>query len=221
MREAQERLQGTGAKTQQNEWSVQLLLIQSVSADHVAPGQRTPLGGEGGHLPGLHIPLSWSWVGVGVSGTLSLLSLESRPRRGRGHREGSSPCWCLLRPRDAAEGQTKGSATTKHEERLETEAPSAQEASRTTTRTQSTGELRPPHPRFQGPSSPGAGGSSQGQPSLGRAQPTVLARGDPGSQAGKPPRGTDSVWLWHQTPEAKQTYHKEHRGGSVLLSPEG
>ena len=40
-----------------------------------------------GHLPGLHIPLSWSWVGVGVSGTLSLLSLESRPRRGRGHRE--------------------------------------------------------------------------------------------------------------------------------------
>ena len=41
------------------------------------------------------------------------------------------------------------------------------------------------------------------------------------SQAGKPPTGTDSVCLWHQTWEAKWTYRKEHRGGCVLLSPEG
>lgn len=49
----------------------------------------------------------------------------------------------------------------------------------------------------------------------------MLAQGDPGSQAGKPPTGTDSVWLWHQTREAKRTYRREHRGGCVLLSPEG
>lgn len=86
-----------------------------------------------------------------MSGTLSHLHLESWPRRGRGHREGSSPCWCPLHPRDAAEGQTKGSATTKHEGRVETEALSAREASRTTTtRTQSTRELRPLHPEVPG-----------------------------------------------------------------------
>ena len=37
--------------------------------------------------------------------------------------------------------------------------------------------------------------SSQGQPSLGGAQPQCWLRGYPGSQAAKPPRATDSSWL--------------------------
>lgn len=48
----------------------------------------------------------------------------------------------------------------------------------------------------------------------------MLAQGDSGSQAAKPPRATDSFWLCHWSPEAKQTYRREHRGGSVLLNPE-
>lgn len=94
-------------------------------------------------------------------------------------REGSSPCWCFLHPRDAAGSQTKGSATTKHEEMPETEATAAREAPRTTTVTpEHPGPLKsssPSTPRFQRLWSPRAGGSSQGQASLGRAQPTLQA----------------------------------------------
>ena len=195
-------------------WLNQCLLIPSLQArEH--PGEGREATGQGCTSP-------CAGAGWGrVSGTPSHLHLQSRPRRGWGHREGSSPCWCPLRPRDAAEGQTKGSATTKHEGRLETEALSAREASRTTTtRTQSTRELRPLHPTFQGPSSPGAG-ELPGPALFGRGSATVLAQGGPrkpGCKATQSHRFLLAVPL--STAEAKQTYRTEHRGGSVLLNPE-
>ena len=71
------------------------------------------------------------------------------------------------------------------------------------------------------PKVPGLVGAPRASPLWAGLSPQCWLSGYRGSQAGKPPRGTDSVWLWHQTPEAKQTYRKEHRGGSLLLSPEG
>ena len=184
-------------------WLNQCLLIPSLQTrEH--PGEGREATGWGCTSP--CAGAGWGWV----SGTLSHLHLQSRPRRGWGHREGSSPCWCPLRPTDAAEGQTKGSATTKHEGRLETEALSAREASRTTTtRTQSTRELRPLHPQVPGTLESWGWRELPGPALSGRGSAIVLAQGaprKPGWKATQSHRFLLAVPL--STAEAKQTYSR-------------
>lgn len=173
-------------------WAAHFALSPTISSkSKPAPGG---LGGQELGLSPLVVVPGWGCQGQGAAG------IESGLRQGWGHRKGTgreqaSPCWCLLHPRGAAEGQTKGSETTMHKDVLETEATSPREASRTTT-------MRPqcPEPskscglstaRFQGLWSPQAAEQGSVHPPY-----TVLAlRG-----AGKPDWETDGrqpFWPWH------------------------
>lgn len=122
-------------------------------------------------------------------GTQSWLRQGWGHRRGAG-REQASPCWCLLHLRGAAEGQTKGSETTKHKDVSETEAPSPREASSTTTMKPESPEPAESSslstPRFQGLWSP------RGQAPLGRL-PSRHRAGSEGSREARLGDGPEEV----------------------------